>query len=316
MTTNFLAILEADEMFDVRRIRVPKTSQDELTEEFENQAADFLNFTHRKTNDDGETEKVTEAAERIDFFPVYTINDLSQIFEIELDLDSTLLHAAKAPDSASPLRLDDDTLPALRAICAAEYTKKSLTIYFQAIERGRLLTKNRMTFLQSADEFTLQKRPGFIFGNKIHAVYQDGKLLFRSFQVAARFVNLLAVFDEASNETITEVLDHSILLVGDKNAVAANADLVMRKQFTAVAELGVLDKVEPGKVKKSAADFGIDINVKTDKGKSKVCFPGTKREQKELLKFLTEGYYLGPITGNRYQSNSHRPLKPKPKGNK
>lgn len=313
MSANFFAILRDGDITTCRRIRVAKDAQKSLTEECERQAAEFLTYRHRESDADAKAAFVVEEAEHISFFPIYTIHDRSQVFEIEAyTLAPVILQAAQNPDSMGPLKLDDDSMPRIRAICATMSTRNPTRVLFQGFERRRLLAKDRWTFLQDPTVFSRVDRPGFTVGDSIHAIYDDRALLFRSFTVTSRFISLIDIFNEASDDKVQEVLQHRLLHVDDVPAVLQNADTVMRKQFAAVAELGVLDKVEPARFKETAREFDIEIALHGARGKAKtIVFPNTKKEQKELLTFLTEGYFKGPLTGTAYQSNSHRPKKRK-----
>ncbi len=310
MLANFFAILRDGEDTTCRRIRVARTVQQSLSEEFERQGVAFLTHRHRVRDEDGRAQSITEDSERIAFFPIYSIHDRRQVFELPgYSVDPTVRQAAEHPDAVEPLKLDDDTMPKLRALCASMKRGKAVKILFQGFERRRLIAKNRWTFLQDPTVFSRLDRPGFTLGDGIHAIYDSGTLLFRSFSVAARFLNLVDIFNEASDERVVEVLQHKVLRVEDADAILEHADSLMRKQFAAVAELGVLDKIDPAKAKGTAKDFDIDLAVVREKGATKIDFPTAKRDQKELLTFLTEGYYKGPLTGMAYESNSHRPKK-------
>lgn len=310
MPTNFLAILRDSTGISVRHVIVTRDIQNELQAVFQRQAESFLSFQTQAHVQDGKQQIVTSESERIGFFPIYTLHDNTQVFEVtNYSLDGPILSAAKAPDSVAPLTLDEHTIPKLRAFCASETTRSSTRILFQSFDRRRTLSTGRWTFLQSGDTFSRLDRPGFTLGDNIQAIYENGVLLFRSFAVVSRFVNLVAIFNEASDEKISEVLSHDAIHVADLNEVLKGADTIMRKQFAAVSELGVLDDVRPNAVKTTAAEFDIDIDIGRHEGKLKIEFPTKKKDQKELLTFLTEGYYIGPITGKKYQSNSHRPLK-------
>jgi hypothetical protein len=234
------------------------------------------------------------------------------MFEIDdFALEPPILSAAKDPDSVEALILNEETIPAIRAICAVQASRSSVRILFQSFDRRRILTTNRFTFLQDGNAFTPLDKPGLTFGDAINAVYDNGSLLFRSYAVTARFLSLVEVFNEASEDKMKEVLDHKVLHVANIEAVLKQSDSTMRKQFAAISELGVLEKAKPNVLKDTAAEFGIALGVERHGGKLKVEFPETKKQQKEFLTFLTEGYYVGPITGNKYQSNSHRPMKTK-----
>ena len=106
-------------------------------------------------------------------------------------------------------------------------------------------------------------------------------------------------------------MEHKIFHVANSEQVIQFADTHMRKQFAAIAELGVLEKATPKSVSDAAKNFDIPLTVSKHNGKLQIDFPDDKRDQKQLLSLLSEGYYMGPLTGNKYQSNSHRPLKDK-----
>jgi hypothetical protein len=312
MTTNFFAILRSGEETIVKRIRVSADVQDELEEEFERQADLFLSYSYRQSGGTGRGPLVTEESERVAFFPIYTLPDNSQIFELPgFSLEDVIDEGARNPETLDALVLEAETIPLVRAICAVVSTKDSLKICFQAFDRRRILNTAKWTFLQSGEVFSRLDKPGLTIGDTIAAIYENGTLLFRSFAVTSRFLNLNAVLNEASNEQITEALSHPVFAVDDLQGVLANVDTVMRKQFAAISKLKVLDEVKPDEVKTVAAEFEIEISVSTKGKQQRIDFPKDKKSQKELLKFLTEGLYKGVITGIAYQSNSHRPRKPK-----
>jgi hypothetical protein len=312
MPTNYFAIFrDGDEAF-VKRIVVNREVQLELESEFQRQAKSFITYSRRVPDDDGKRQLVADDSERIEFFPIYSLSDHSQVFEVDdFPLDKPILDAAKAPDSVDALTLDNDSIAAIRAICAVQRSRSSVKVIFQAFDRRKALSQDRWTFLQDRKTFRRLQQPGFTLGENIQAIYDNGTLLFRSFTVVSRFINLVSMFNEASSERIEGVLSHDVFHVADAGEVIEHADTTMRKQFAAVSELGVLDKAKPNKVKEVAAEYGIDIEVGKHNGKRRIEFPEAKKQQKELLTFLTEGYYTGPLTGNKYQSNSHRPLKAK-----
>ncbi|UUO08308.1 hypothetical protein M4951_08330 [Blastopirellula sp. J2-11] len=310
-SANFYALLRDGHGIIAQKIPVSNSVQKELSEVFKRQSDAFHTFSHKVDMEDGKTERVESESEVIDFFPIYTISDNSQIFEIDYQLDGPIAALTKSLDGVPNLAINDNTIPSIRAILAIWVSRSSTKICFQSFDRRRILSPKKMTFLEAAGTFSRLDKPGFTLGEKADAVFEDGKLHFRSFPVVARFLNLIELFDEASDEKIEEVLRHQLLYVGDADSVKSKADLLMRKQFAAVSSLGILDKAKPRKIRDSAVEFGINVKLKQRDGKMTVEFPETKKEQKEFLRFLTEGFYLGPITGTKYQSNSHRPWKGK-----
>ena len=312
MPTNLFAVLRESGTTQVRHIVLDRSIQDELRAEFRRQAESFLAFTHRVPGQDGKPQLVTVESERISFFPIYSLHDSSQILEIpNFPLDAPIASAVAATDSVPLLTLDKETLPKIRALCAAETGRSSTRLFLPSHSTGgERFPRAARPLLQSGETFSRLTQPGFTLGSSVDAIYDNGVLLFRSFAVASRFLSLVHVFNEASDEKIKEDVSRRSPY-RRSSEVLQTADTTMRKQFAAVSELRVLDKAKPNSVKAIAADFGIKLDVGKHEGRLRIEFPSTKKEQKELLTFLTEGYYVGPITGNKYQSNSHRPLKTK-----
>lgn len=315
---NFFVILSDGDNRSARRVRVAKTLQSSLEEEFVKQAESFRTHIENIPGKDGKREKATAASEPVDFFPLFTLPDNKHVFEIpDFELDPYILAAAKNPDSLQNLKLNDETIPQIRAFCVTCGTEKRPVVYFQSFDRRRVLQQSKMTFLQRDGAFAKLDEVGFTLSDSLQAIYDGGTLRFRSYAVVARFLNLLDLFNEASDEKIEAVLGNELFDVENQDDVVQFSDTHMRKQYSAIVQLGVLDRAKPKDVVNAANEFlDTPLGVVRKGGKERISFPKEKRDQKQLLSFLSEGLYKGPLTGEKYQSNSHRPLKkattPKP----
>lgn len=308
---NFFVILSDGEDRSARRVRVAKGVQHALEQEFEIQAEAFRTHTEHVPGNDGKREKVVLASESVDFFPLYSLPDNKQVFEIkDFELDPFILQAARNPDSLQNLSLNEETIPQIRAFCVTCGTDKRPKVYFQSFDRRRVLQQGKYTFLQRGGTFAKLDEVGFTLGDGLQAIYDGGTLRFRSFAVVSRFLSLVKLFNEVSNEKIESVLDHELFHVENRDEAVQFSDTHMRKQYSAVIELGVLGKATPKEIANAANEF-LDVALDTVRmdGKDRILFPKEKRDQKGLLALLTEGLYKGPLTGEKYQSNSHRPLK-------
>ncbi|MBI2481250.1 MAG: hypothetical protein HYV60_22205, partial [Planctomycetia bacterium] len=155
MPTNYFAIFRDGDTAIVKRIVVNRAVQLELENEFQRQATAFVTIAQRVADEDGKQKLVTNDSERIGFFPIYSLSDHSQMFEVDaFALDQPILDAAKAPDSVEALTLDNDTIAAIRAVCAVQSSRSSVKVMFQAFDKRKGLSQNRFTFLQSGNTFT------------------------------------------------------------------------------------------------------------------------------------------------------------------
>ncbi|MDZ7699241.1 MAG: DUF4868 domain-containing protein [Deltaproteobacteria bacterium] len=167
----------------------------------------------------------------------------------------------------------------------------------------RRLLVTGWTLLQTEDTYKRMKDPGLILDSSLVGVYKQGNsLYFRSYTLVSRFLNLSPYFVEATDVDIQEVLDDSKFHVDDESVILEMADSVMRKRFMAVKASGILNRVKVKRAQTQANKFGLKIKISG----GKIVFPVEKRDAKELLRFLMEGYYEGPLTGNKYITNSQR----------
>lgn len=286
MAMHFFAIV-GDE---IKRVRVDSGTQKTLTTIFTDQSKVFL----------GQRSKVA-------FDGIYNIDE-TEIYEIEdFDIESEFVDAVKQPQGPADFDLKHDDH--IKSIFAGEYDKKSdqATIYFQSFNKGRLLKKG-FTLLGDGTTLKENKKPGITLDTKLAGVFVDGALVFRNYRNMNSIVDISTFYNEATNEQIDEVLDHERLLVSDADAVHEHVDSWMRRRFTAVLQSGVLDKVTPRQISSRARKYGLKVERKKVGDKDNVVFPTEKKEIKNLLTFLNEGYFEGELTGTLFQTNSQRKL--------
>ncbi len=130
------------------------------------------------------------------------------------------------------------------------------------------------------------------------------KLLFESYKNVQMFLDLTRYFEEATDDDIRAVLAEEIFEVEDEQRVLDSADSVMRKQLALVRNSGILERLDPYRAQSEAEKFGVEVGVRGER----IRFPQDRKEAKPLLNFLLERYYEGPITGDRYATNSQRRL--------
>ncbi len=293
MTTNVFAAVASPTGLTIKRIRTTQALQNELTGFFEAQATEFLDAN----------------LDRVDFDGRYKVDE-SEIFLIDaFPMSQDILTAVQHPNQCDNLDLSHTSPPSIRAVFAGQYdaTAQSSTIWFQAFNRSRLLVGG-LTILLQQNTYKKLQEAGLTFDTKLAAVYEGGQLLFRSYSTVKAFLDLTEYFHEATNDEITEVLDHSMILCEDVDGVLKAADGWMRKRFTALTASGILDLVTARKVANKGKKFGFQFAVKKKNGTDALVFPTVKKAAKQLLNFLNEGFFVGELTGTLYQSNSQTRL--------
>lgn len=284
---NLFAIIQ-NHVPEVRRIRTKRTLQKHLSMEFKKQRDEFF----------GESEM-------IDFDPRYKVDD-DELFVIQkFDLPDFIDDAIANINQVDDLAITAKTR--IKSIFATNYQSDgpgSLEVYFQGFMQRRLLVTG-WTLLQTQDTYKRMKDPGLILDSSLVGVYKRGNsLFFRSYTLVSRFLNLSPYFVEATDADIREVLRDNKFHVDDESVILDLSDSVIRKRFMAVKASSILDRVKVKRAQTQANKFGLKINISG----GKIVFPVEKKDAKELLRFLMEGYYEGPITGNKYITNSQRPV--------
>ncbi len=270
---------------EVLRIRVEQRLQAQLRDEFEKQRKELfydkniVNFDPRYKADDDEL-FVIEDFKLPDLIRT-AVENINQVEDLSLNVE---LH--------------------IKSLFAADRSCKNRRLYFQRFMRGQLLTQ-KWTLLGSSNTYRKLEEPGLMLGSSLAAFYEEGQgLYFRSYAVASQFLDLESYFTQAADSDIEEVLQNDKFEVEDVAIILESADSIMRKRFMALKASGVLDRVTVEQICHQASRFGIDLEKHNDR----IVFPKERKKAKELLRFLLEGYYDGPLTGTKYVTNSHRAI--------
>ena len=176
-------------------------------------------------------------------------------------------------------------------------------LLFQSFSRSHIIEPGHFLFLQN-NTYETADRPGIQLDNKLTAVYstQNKKLFFHNFRATNTFLPLVEFYEEASEDTIREILSHKILVPEDVEALAIDANQWFRKRFAMLRDSGVLDQYSPQQIKKRSKNYDVEIQI----SKGRIVFPAEKGAAKKLLQFLNEEIYRGAITDTLYETNSKR----------
>lgn len=290
--SHFFTVVREGSDRNVQRIKVRQALQKELTEFFDTQAAEFLD----------------PDIERVEFDPNFKPGE-DHLFAIEsFSMPEEFLTAARHPNQYG--LLDINARPAIKAVFSTHYDSAAdtTTLCFQSFRAPRLLVGG-FSLLQQGNTFHKLEDEGFTLDSKLVAAYVEGTLFFRSYTVVNAFLDLTEYFEEATDTEIAEVLSHPLLSVDSEEVVLSMVDSSMRKKFAAVQATGILDKITARKTANTAKKFGLDFVVTRQDNRDAIVFPSDKKTAKRLLTFLLQGYYVGELTGEKFEASSHRAMK-------
>jgi hypothetical protein len=290
MLRNFhlAAFTKQHDQQELFHIPLHQALQDSLAQTWENQLVVFA---------DGIEEVTFNASYKPENHERFRLSD----FELPEPLRS--IKSANVQNQ-SAISEHEETMDSIRAIVAfCRNTAGQELVLFQNFSRSHVIAPGRFLLLEN-NTYQTADRPGIQLNNRLSAVYNanERKLLFHNFRIANTFLPLAEFYEEASEETIRQILSHKLLAPEDVDALAIGANQWFRKRFAMLKDSGVLEQYSVHQIQKRAKNCDIDIKL----AKGRIVFPAEKGLAKRLLQFLNEEIYRGAITDTLYETNSKR----------
>ncbi len=280
--------------FELQKVPLERPVQDELTSQFEEQSREFVGLD----------------VKLIEFDANYKIqNDDNEVFVETFVLPEFLSVAINATDEdiddlQSPFTPD---APMVKAIVGVDAEAESF--YFQLFEKRQILESTRCLLFRG-DTFNRIQEPVITMGTRLAATIVDGELRFKSFHIARRFLDLSELFNDATDESITELLGHSKLHVVDAAAITSRLSSRLRKRFASVIASGILDedRISPQMIQSRAKKYtNLDgLKLQGPAKAHRLVLPDDLATLERLLRFLCEELYVGDLTERERVTNSSR----------
>ncbi|WP_417511351.1 Kiwa anti-phage protein KwaB-like domain-containing protein [Methylophaga sp.] len=176
-------------------------------------------------------------------------------------------------------------------------------ILFQNFNRSHVINPGKFLFLTN-DNYESLETPALALDDKVSCAFNraDSKLLFHSFRNVNTFLPLAEFYSEASQQQITDILNHDLFDAEDIGVHADDSNQWFRKRFAMLADSGVLDNYTALQIQQQSQTYPVNIQIQDNK----IIFPADKAEAKQLLLFLNEELFRGAITQTLYETNSKR----------
>ncbi|KEQ17565.1 Kiwa anti-phage protein KwaB-like domain-containing protein [Endozoicomonas numazuensis] len=277
---------------EVKRIRVNQTLQNEIARVFASQKTSFESGIDTEIDFNG------------DWKP-----DQNEVLVIDGLAESALMvNAINANASSfSDLNISNFSSEPIKAIFTGTINNGNTSVLVQKFSSRQALSLNELpiikmqtgnTFVKSTDEI-------FTLDNKLVATIENNTTKFKSFHNARMVFDLSAQYVEATDEDLEDITQHASIEVADADVFIQEADTQVRKMVHTISSTGVLENYTVTEISNAASNFpSVTLNVSN----GKIVIPTEKRELKEVLHFLLEDIYKGPLTGSDYLTNSKRSL--------
>lgn len=177
-------------------------------------------------------------------------------------------------------------------------------IRVQAFSRAQVLRKTGvLSLLLAGGTYRQLDNSGFSLADKLACIVENGHVKFNSLHTLSRIINTSTIFSEATDpEVETFVQQHSSLFSLDLGDFLANTSRNARKYITSLSASSSLQGHTAETLRDAARPTRLSITVKN----RKILMPEDSGGITELLRFLNDGRYVGPVSGKAFVTNSRR----------
>ncbi|EGQ7881812.1 Kiwa anti-phage protein KwaB-like domain-containing protein [Vibrio cholerae] len=290
-TQNFFALIKDDNNnLEVKRIRVQGPLQKELVTLFNKQLQSF--------NEGVDTEVPFNGDWKPDPNELLVLSDVSEakVMVDAINSNITSYHA---------LQLSNFKSEPIKAVFTGFVDNNETTVLVQKFSSRQALSLSEIPIIkmQTGNTFVKVTEDIFTLDSKLVAVIVGSNTKFKSFHNARMVFNLSDFYQEATDTDLKAICKHASLEVANIDNFVAEADSQVRKMVHTISSTSLLDNYSVSDIQTAAQGFP---NVPIAFNQGKLVLPADKRELKEVLHFLLEDIYKGPLSGSDYQTNSKR----------
>ena len=179
--------------------------------------------------------------------------------------------------------------------------------YFQIFNKKNMLQRKMVLQLfEYGNVFTKMNNTAFIVEDKVHAIYENGKLYFQSYTIANQIFSLIDFVTEATNTEIESFGEIKGIDVSAEN-IKHIANIKTRRLIKLLSSTNNITTFmrKASRTKTSLLKkYGINAQINGDNGL--VLPTDNVVELNRTLEFLNEDIFRGVITDSLYRSNSKK----------
>ena len=293
MPENLFAACRINGELVCRLVRLDGTIQKDVEEIFAHQAEKFFEGVDEEVPFDGRWKP-----------------DENEVLTLEVTPEAEMLRDTlnRNPIAVEPLDLASFATVGVKALFTGEGANDAGRVLVQQFTAGQVLDRKFAVVLQG-NSFRRLTAPAFTLASSLASVIDGGLIKFKSFSNLRAIFDVTEIYRDATDQELRDFAGHSSLRVADLEDFMLAADQVTRKLINAVVASGVLDAYSPSEIQEAAVRTR--LNVELEGGC--IVLPAERRKVKNLLQFLDEGRYNGPLSGRPYVTNS-RKLAPQAEG--
>lgn len=178
--------------------------------------------------------------------------------------------------------------------------------YFQTFNKKNLLKRKTVLGYGYGNMFSKMDNTAFIVEDKVHVIYENGKLFFQSYTVANQIFSLIDFVTEATNSEIDsfEELDGISVSAEKVKSIANTKTRRLIKLLSDTGNIATFMRKASRTRTNLLRKYGINASINAD---NELVLPTNNvAELNRVLEFLNEDIFRGVITDSLYRSNSKK----------
>lgn len=220
-------------------------------------------------------------------------------------LDEIIKEAVETPAGIESFAPENTNSDNIKAIFVGEICEGRMVIAFQKFKKEQYISVKGINLFFDRDTFVQEKRFGITISDEVDCIYEDGRLLFKSFFMARQIFSLMKYYREATQGEVERFTQMEELSLDSAEMFIGQADSRVRKKVASIMDSGVLERFSARDIQKIGRQAGIDVAIR-DK---KIVIPAEKKKMKIILGFLDEEVYKGSFSNITYITNSKRSVR-------
>ena len=234
------------------------------------------------------------------------LNDGAQIATTQIPEDVPIFRDILRSTDTSLAPIDTDNLDEVRGLAIKAKGRRGERILVQLFSRSQHLSRNMLValFLERG-AYTRLESSAFRLDDKLVCIVEGDLIKFRSLHNLSRVIDTSTIFATATDREVSSfATDYSNLFeIAEIDGFVAGMSRNARKYMTSLARSGVLRNRTAHELQGAADGTKLAIEVRN----GRIVMPSKSGDITELMRFLNDGRYVGPVSGDAFITNSRRP---------
>ena len=213
-----------------------------------------------------------------------------------------------APPRVQPLTpIDTKNLDEIRGLAIRPDGGTHSRILVQLFAASQSLSRPALvSLLYEGGTYTRLESSGFRLDDKLVCIVEDELIKFRSLHNLGRVIDTSVIFSTATDSEVEAFAEtySNLFQIDDLSGFLGCTSRNARKYVASLAKTEALQDHTARTLQGLSAETDLELEIQNDK----IVMPRKSSEITELMRFLNDGRYVGPISRTPFITNSRRPV--------